>query len=162
METPPTWGGITFSVAGAWVERCRGGEGVLPERVVASFVPSGACVCIIRNDCFFRAFEREKGTGEGPSKSLCVLPCGSTKSSTWRTANMHCCCDQYQLFFESGPGSDRTTDGMAVTKAVISEDSDICNGCHLMHYNHHRRRTAFRLHWSCPRRRSGAAFRCAA
>lgn len=124
-----TWGWVCVLKRSQWVRRCREvGEGLLG-RVVASFVPSGACLCV-RQECFLRAFGRERARGQ---IKICV-PCGSANSSGWSTGEMR--ADQYQLFFEGGPGSARTIDGMGRTKEVMTGESNVCNSCYMAFHNH--------------------------
>lgn len=129
LPTPglPSWkhlGPNLRNAAIAWVQECReAGEG-MPECVVASFVPSGACLCV-RGECFYLAFRRHRDRAD---VRMCV-PCGSTISAFWRTGGVR--AEQYRVFFEDEPGRVRTGDGMLKTKEVITGETDICNGCHM-------------------------------
>ena len=84
-------------------ERRATGVG-LPRAVVKSYAPSKACLCPA-SDCFFSSFKKFRFED---NRETCI-PCGTHKSSGWRTAGER--ARQYQLYF-TGQGVDRTNGGM--------------------------------------------------
>ena len=77
----------------AWANECRAVGAGLPRAVVKSFVPSEACLCP-SGDCFY--FNLMKVRLES-NRQTTRIPCGTNKSSYWRTGGER--VRQYQLYF---------------------------------------------------------------
>ena len=110
----------------AWAKERRAAGAGLPRAVVKSYAPSEACLCPV-SDCFFFSFMKFRFED---NRQTCI-PCGTHKSSQWRTGGER--ARQYQLYF-TGEEAHHTDRSMRKTKEVIAAVSDICNSCHMAFY----------------------------